>query len=606
MRRAVGASEHPGPPTVKSQTLLSKVPSPTATDVSLASQQPSGEPSKGQPGAPQQQPSKAVTPTAKSVPPSDQEAGKSLPQKPPKGETSPAKSVPPPTTQPAKQDAGGFFGFGAPKTQPTPAESVTGKMFGFGSSIFSSASTLISSAVQEEPKTTPPTPRKMSDAAHVNPKSTPPVSPKMPPAKLKPELPQQAKPAPAGQAKEEKAPAKPLEAAQVGSKAGLSTCPLCKVELNVGSKDPPNYNTCTECKNIVCSLCGFDPMPHTAVKEWLCLNCQTQRALLGQLGDSGKMPQPLSVSAKPEIQSTPATKKAEPKPAITKAEPTPTATKSQSTPAPIIAGPTVLSQKAKMEPTSIKIETTSTAASTLIELKATLLPTAAKVSPATEETQPFSVTTVEPTIPTMAPVQHTVATPKVEVPKTDVPKSLTVQTKEEAVKMESVTEFSKPEEFKTDLPKVKVETDVSAVFFPEAEATLPTSPVAAEDMPGVETETKIDFSSPERIIKEVHLDDHVKLTEPSQSLQQVEVQPKSQEPLPILEAETVMEADTIEVADKLAEKISGITSTPETQPVSTHIMINVRMGHLYFIYRIYVYVCVCVCVCVKFQLYMLN
>lgn len=39
-------------------------------------------------------------------------------------------------------------------------------------------------------------------------------------------------------------------------------------------------------------------------KEWLCLSCQTQRALSGQLGDSEQMSQPTYVPAKPEIQAT--------------------------------------------------------------------------------------------------------------------------------------------------------------------------------------------------------------------------------------------------------------------------------------------------------------
>ncbi|XP_029471773.1 protein piccolo-like [Rhinatrema bivittatum] len=41
-----------------------------------------------------------------------------------------------------------------------------------------------------------------------------------------------------------------------------TTCPLCKTELNIGCKDPPNFNTCTECRSIVCNLCGFNPTPH--------------------------------------------------------------------------------------------------------------------------------------------------------------------------------------------------------------------------------------------------------------------------------------------------------------------------------------------------------
>ncbi|KAJ1164509.1 hypothetical protein NDU88_004946 [Pleurodeles waltl] len=77
----------------------------------------------------------------------------------------------------------------------------------------------------------------------------------------------------------------------------LKTCPICKIELNVGSTDVPNFNTCTECRNIVCNLCGFNPTPHlTEVKEWLCLSCQTQRAMKGQLGDINETPIPKSLS----------------------------------------------------------------------------------------------------------------------------------------------------------------------------------------------------------------------------------------------------------------------------------------------------------------------
>lgn len=39
-------------------------------------------------------------------------------------------------------------------------------------------------------------------------------------------------------------------------------CPLCKAEINVGSSEPPNYNTCTTCRQQVCNMCGFNPTPH--------------------------------------------------------------------------------------------------------------------------------------------------------------------------------------------------------------------------------------------------------------------------------------------------------------------------------------------------------
>ncbi|XP_038123484.1 protein bassoon isoform X2 [Cyprinodon tularosa] len=70
-------------------------------------------------------------------------------------------------------------------------------------------------------------------------------------------------------------------------------CPLCKTELNIGSSDPPNYNTCTQCQSQVCNLCGFNPTPHLVEKkEWLCLSCQTQRLLSGGGLDEPPLPVP--------------------------------------------------------------------------------------------------------------------------------------------------------------------------------------------------------------------------------------------------------------------------------------------------------------------------
>lgn len=140
-------------------------------------------------------------------------------------------------------------------TQKEPGESLGGKMFGFGSSIFSSASTLINSAVQDDSKVTP-------------------VSPEVPVAKAgkteqekKLDQLQQPKTSPLLQTKVEKAPsehAKDADASPGVPKAAQSTCPLCKVELNFGSKEPSNYKNCTECKNIVCNQCGFNPMPNVS------------------------------------------------------------------------------------------------------------------------------------------------------------------------------------------------------------------------------------------------------------------------------------------------------------------------------------------------------
>ncbi|MEQ2206060.1 hypothetical protein XENOCAPTIV_022088 [Xenoophorus captivus] len=217
---------------------------------------------------------KAGPPSDKPAPSLQQKEAKQPPIHPPKPEASP-KSAPPPV-QAGKPEPGSFFGFGGPKIQPTaakPAESVTGKMFGFGSSFLSSASNLITSAVQDEPKTTPPTPRKMSTTDKVSPKPTPPASPKTLPAKdvkalsvqttedKKSDKPQQTEIHPTEQIKLTKSPSEVSKVPakrQVASKEDQSMCPLCKTKLNFDSNDPTNYNTCTECKTTVCNQCGFD------------------------------------------------------------------------------------------------------------------------------------------------------------------------------------------------------------------------------------------------------------------------------------------------------------------------------------------------------------
>lgn len=162
----------------------------------------------------------------------------------------------------APQESGGFFGFGGGKTQPNAekaAESVTGKMFGFGSSIFGSASALITSTVQDQPKTTPPVSPKMSPAKEIK----PPTAQNKDQQKML-EQPQQNKTPPLAQAKVERTSSEhPKDStSQATVKSDLSTCPLCKTELNIGSKNPPNYNICTKCKNTVCNQCGFNPVPN--------------------------------------------------------------------------------------------------------------------------------------------------------------------------------------------------------------------------------------------------------------------------------------------------------------------------------------------------------
>ncbi|XP_016430139.1 protein piccolo isoform X3 [Sinocyclocheilus rhinocerous] len=210
-----------------------------------------------------------------------------------------------------------FSGFGGltESAKPTAAssqaaESVSGKMFGFGSSILSSATNLISGEESKSPPKSPPgsppespvgseagsPPVSLPDSGSESPPDTPPVYSKET-ASSKPT-------AAEGISSADMPPPKSTEVegspTQVSGSEAQSCCPLCKVKLNVGSGESPNYCACTECQKTVCNLCGFNPTPHLSEKEWLCLNCQTQRALSGQLGDMPPPPSPSKLPAKHE------------------------------------------------------------------------------------------------------------------------------------------------------------------------------------------------------------------------------------------------------------------------------------------------------------------
>lgn len=245
VKRATGSSEPQNDRSLVSSSLKSTTTAQTTLQNTFA------------PGFPER---KGLTPAAQPAKAevakvSHKEANPATGQKTPQEsrKTGPQKQ-PDQKSQVKQQDSGSFFGLGASKIQSDaakPSESVSGKMFGFGSSIFSSASTLISSA-----QTTPPVSPKMAAAKE---------SPKKPQQQRKPEEPQKAKIPPTVQPIQGNPLPKQDSASPVTSKAGHSICPLCKLELNVGCKDPPNFNTCTVCKNTVCNQCGFNPMPN--VKE---------------------------------------------------------------------------------------------------------------------------------------------------------------------------------------------------------------------------------------------------------------------------------------------------------------------------------------------------
>ncbi|XP_053326236.1 protein bassoon [Spea bombifrons] len=179
-------------------------------------------------------------------------------------------------SSPAKTPSASIHG-----TQDQAQEGLTGKLFGFGASLLNQASTLISVPAET-------TPQSQQSPGKVPPKIVFSDASKDVGIKSQgPAVPSKVESSPVHkQGKTEHV--KPKEVPKV-------MCPLCNTELNVGSTEPTNYNTCTSCKKQVCNMCGFNPTPHLVEKnEWLCLNCQTQRLLEGSLGNAVPSPLPQS------------------------------------------------------------------------------------------------------------------------------------------------------------------------------------------------------------------------------------------------------------------------------------------------------------------------
>lgn len=131
----------------------------------------------------------------------------------------------------------------SPSRQPPPPEQTFGKLFGFGASLLNQASTLISETTQQQP-----------------PKPAPkPGGPPGPgPGASKPTGPQAAQQGPRAPA-----PQQQQQHPHPDLSKPKACCPLCKTNLNIGSTaEPPNYNSCTQCHQQVCNMCGFNPTPH--------------------------------------------------------------------------------------------------------------------------------------------------------------------------------------------------------------------------------------------------------------------------------------------------------------------------------------------------------
>ncbi|XP_072203841.1 protein bassoon isoform X3 [Excalfactoria chinensis] len=285
MQRALGMDMTTAPRSKSQQQLHSPSPSPSHSPAKLPAGQektpaptqpsarpstaavPQPEPPKAQSAAPQReqhgQPKAAAPPEAARASPQHQQAKpSSSEQRKAVGDPKPAAPAP---------------GAG---TAEQPQEGLTGKLFGFGASLLTQASTLMS----VQPEAPAPSPQ---------------TSGKVPPKIVFSDASKEAGPKASGvQGRVGAVPVTKPSKAEPGVKPkevpkARVLCPLCKAEINVGSAEPPNYNACTSCRQQVCNMCGFNPAPHLAEKnEWLCLNCQTQRLLEGSLADPAPMPLP--------------------------------------------------------------------------------------------------------------------------------------------------------------------------------------------------------------------------------------------------------------------------------------------------------------------------
>ncbi|XP_055087880.1 protein piccolo [Periophthalmus magnuspinnatus] len=277
---------------------------------------------------------------------------------------------------------GGFGGLSDSSSKPPAAAS---QMFSFGSSLLNSASNLVTGEDSKpaEPSRSPPHSPGPGSPADSGPGS-PPDSPFSPPGS-----PPDTDSAPDTPPAKFTKPTKSLSVdkeEKPASKTPKQSCPLCNIELNVESSDTPNYSLCTECKKTVCNLCGFNPTPHLGEKEWLCLNCQTQRAKSGQLGDvpppamgSPKKQPPDPAPIAPASTTPPAP--ADPPPA---AAPTTTAAPASVDSKPVVEPadltPAALdakvetAEKASTEKAPMTKEGTPTSLSDLTKLENTVLP----------------------------------------------------------------------------------------------------------------------------------------------------------------------------------------------------------------------------------------
>ncbi|XP_060060668.1 protein bassoon isoform X2 [Erinaceus europaeus] len=282
MQRALGMDMTTAPRSKSQQQLhspaLSPAHSPAKQPLGKPEQEKSGGPAGPSPGPHQAEAARATSVPGRAqadVPP---EVGRASPQPPQPTKPSTAEPRPPAGEALAKSATTVPSGSGAAEQTQ---EGLTGKLFGLGASLLTQASTLMSVQPEPDPQGQPalskgPPKIVFSDASKEtgprHPSSGPGLGP-APGAKTEPGARTGPGPGPGAQARTggtpspkhgraeqqaiPKATAKPKTVPKE-----RAACPLCQAELNVGSKGPANYNTCTTCKLQVCNLCGFNPTPH--------------------------------------------------------------------------------------------------------------------------------------------------------------------------------------------------------------------------------------------------------------------------------------------------------------------------------------------------------
>lgn len=253
MQRALGMDMTTAPRSKSQQQLHSPSPSPSHSPAKL----PAGQEKTPAPTQPSARPGTAATAVPPPEPPRAQSAALQREQHgQPKAAAPPEAARASLQHQQAKPSSSEQRkALGDPKpaalapgagAAEQPQEGLTGKLFGFGASLLTQASTLMS----VQPEAPAPSPQ---------------ASGKVPPKIVFSDASKEAGPKAGGAqgwvgaAKASKAEpgVKPKEV----PKARV-LCPLCKAEINVGSAEPPNYNACTSCRQQVCNMCGFNPAPH--------------------------------------------------------------------------------------------------------------------------------------------------------------------------------------------------------------------------------------------------------------------------------------------------------------------------------------------------------